>query len=295
MREIDVVKELLRARGAGPDGPVLPWPQWRAQMDESAAFFPLPEGWTESVETLAGLPARRLSGPEAKAGRLMLYLHGGGYAVGSSLTHRGLAAQVGQAAEAAALVLDYRLAPEHPAPAALDDAHAAFLALMQAGTDPEGIFVAGDSAGAGLAVALTQRLIAENQPRPRALFLMSPWVDMTLTGRSVAMKAGLDPMLSKGQLERFAEAYRAGRPNDDAVVSPLYASFADFPPMLIQVGTDEVLLSDAEQLQSRAAGEGADATLEVWPGMIHVFQLFYPMLTPARDALESAGKWLRRR
>lgn len=294
MREIDVIKDMLTASAAIHD-PALGWGPLRQQGEAFGAAQVLPDDWSEAPVEGLGAPAVLFTGAGADASRAILYFHGGGYVIGSATSHRGLAARLGADAQTSVYALEYRLAPEHPAPAAIEDAETAYAALLARGLQPERIALAGDSAGAGLAVALTQRLIAQGRPTPGALFLMSPWVDLTLSGRSMTFRASSDPMLSAELLTRFAAAYRPEGGLDDALASPLFGSLEGFPDTLIQVGTDEVLLSDAERLQEGIAKTGAFASLEVWPGMVHVFQLFHPMLSPGREALEDAGAWLKRR
>ncbi len=293
MREIDQVKELLaQMRAAGMD--TLPWAQYREMIDASAANQVLAEGWTTSPDSL-GRPAERHAGSAAVPGRVMLYLHGGYYCVGSPQSHRGLISQLASAAKAETYALDYRLAPEHPMPAAVDDVVAAFDALNARGVLTQNIVLAGDSAGAGLALAATLRLRDTGKPVPAALYLISPWVDLTLSGRSHKLRAAADPMLTTQRLSEAAGAYVGQAERASPQASPLFADMTGLPPMLIQVGADEILLSDGEALQARAAEQGVMAALEVWPGMIHAWHVFFPILSTARDAIADAGAWMQRR
>ena len=226
----------------------------------------------------------------------ILYLHGGGYCVGSAQSHRGLVAQLAAAAGVQAFALDYRLGPEHHAPAAIEDVLAALDALAGQGLPASKVVIAGDSAGAGLALATALRLRDAGKPMPAALYLISPWADLTHSGRSHKFRAAADPMLTTEGLAAYAAAYLG--PNGDVAgqdASPMLADLSGLPPTLIQVGADEILLSDSETLQARAEAAGVMAALEVWPGMIHVWHAFYPMLSAAREAIADAGSWIGRR
>jgi acetyl esterase/lipase len=293
MREIDQVRAFL-ADVQPAEGQTLTWEERRARIDAFGAAQPLAAGWSVSSDAL-GRSAERHHGEGMVAGRTVLYLHGGGYCVGSAQSHRGLISQLAASASAETFALDYRLAPEHPMPAAIDDVLAALAALAARGVPTERVLLAGDSAGGGLALAATLRLRDAGSPLPAALYLISPWVDLTLSGRAHKFRAAADPMLTAAELREFAAAYVGDGDLAGQDASPLFADMSGLPPMLIQVGADEILLSDSEALQARAAEQGVMAALEVWPGMIHVWHAFYAMLSAGRDAIADAGVWMARR
>lgn len=226
--------------------------------------------------------------------RVVLHLHGGAYVLGSPRTHRGLGASLARSAGAAVVLPDYRLAPEAPFPAALDDAEAAWRWLVDvAAVDPWRVAVSGDSAGGGLAAALLVRLLAQGVPHPACYLGWSPWLDLAGTGASVRELADADPWLPAPMLVPAARAYAGSTPLTDPEVSPLYATLAGFPPTLLQVGGDEILLDDARRFVGRAREAGADASVGVYPGMWHVFPAFAG-LPEARDAIAEAGAFIRR-
>lgn len=294
MREIDQLRSVLE-KTLPPKGVLTPWEARRARMDAFGAACPLAEAWSVAQDAL-GRPAERHLGPGARTDVAVLYLHGGGYCLGSAQSHRGLVSHLAAAASAQAYALDYRLAPEHPAPAAIEDVLLALKALEARGAPPAKVILAGDSAGGGLALATTLRLRDAGQSMPCALLLLSPWADLTFSGRSHTTRAQADPILTTQDLEAFAEAYvgsKSDRAGPDA--SPLFADLTGLPPMLIQVGADEILLSDSEVLQARAVEAGVMAALEVWPSMIHVWHIYYATLAQGRIAIADAGGWMARR
>jgi cation diffusion facilitator CzcD-associated flavoprotein CzcO/acetyl esterase/lipase len=223
----------------------------------------------------------------------VLYLHGGGYCVLSPELYRSLTASLALAAGCPVHAVRYRLAPEHPHPAALDDALAAYRSLLATGLDPRRVAVAGDSAGAGLAVALAVRLRDAGEPLPAALGLISPWLDLALQGPSIVERAAVDPLLNAPWLRRCARDYAGGRPVDDPAISPLHADLRGLPPVLVQAGADDIVVSDAERFVERARRAGVDASLQRFDGLWHDFQLLAGVLAPARDALDRLGAFLR--
>lgn len=286
--EMTLVRALLAQRASEDT----PWEERRAQMDAFGARAPMPDGWTVERTSL-GRPAERHTGPGADPGKVMLYLHGGGYCVGSAASHRPLVAHLAAAAGIEAYALDYRLGPEDPHPAALEDAIAAYAALVQQGVPAARLVVAGDSAGGGLSLALIQALAGRGLPQPAGLVLISPWLNLAQEGESYGPAiADIDPMLTKSGLDAYAVAYRGGIDARDPGVSPLFGPMDGLPPTLVQVGDTEILLSDSEAFSALA---GAKAELKVWPGMIHVWHAFYPILTPARAAIAEAGGWIAAR
>jgi len=240
-------------------------------------------------------PAEWLRPPSAAPGRVVLYLHGGGYVIGSSRSHRHLAAAIAGAAGASALLLDYRLAPEHPFPAAVEDATAAYRWLLDQAIAPERIVIAGDSAGGGLTVATLLALREARVPLPAGGVCISPWVDLTCSGASYRTMAAADPIVRRAGVEEMARAYLGATPPRTPLASPLFADLRGLPPLLIHVGSDEVLLDDAVQLAERAKAAGVDATLEIYDRMIHVWHWFMPMLDEAQTAVEAIGRFVRSR
>jgi acetyl esterase/lipase len=225
----------------------------------------------------------------------VLYLHGGGYVIGSPRSHRHLAAAIGRAAGTPTLLLDYRLAPEHPFPAAVDDAVAAYRWLLARGLSSDRIVVAGDSAGGGLTVALLLALRDRGVARPAGGVCISPWVDLTCSGASYATKAATDPIVTRDGVAAMAQAYAGTGDFKGPLVSPLFADLRGLPPLLVQVGSEEVLLDDAAGLSARARAAGVDVTYEEWPAMIHVWHWFLPMLDEAERAVATIGGFVRTR
>jgi monoterpene epsilon-lactone hydrolase len=265
----------------------------RAQYQEIADRNPLPDGLTYHPVDAGGLRAEWLSGRHPRDDCVMLYLHGGCYATGSVETHRDLMSRLSIAASMRVLGLNYRLAPEHPFPAAVEDAAAAYLWLLGTGLEPTRIVIAGDSAGAGLALAATITIRDEGSPLPGAVVCVSPWVDLAVTGASMESNAAEDPIVSREMLLGWAKLYLGDRDARTPLASPLYADLDRIPPLLIQVGSAEVLLDDSTRLADRASAAGVNTTLEVWPEMIHVWHGFGAMLPEGRHAIERIGKFVR--
>ncbi|HEX3459270.1 MAG TPA: alpha/beta hydrolase [Acidimicrobiales bacterium] len=256
----------------------------RAAMDAASLGAPPPEGISVETAELGGRPAEWLVPDGVERDTAVLYLHGGGYCSGSLNSHRDLAARIGIASGSAVATLDYRLAPENPFPAAVTDAVAAYRQLMADGIGPDHLAVAGDSAGGGLVVALLLALRSEGIPLPAAAVCLSPWVDLTQSGTSYEELVDRDPMLSQEDLDVLATAYLAGADPRTELASPLLAEdLSGLPPLLIEVGAHEVLLDDATRLAERVTAAGGEATLTVWPEMIHVFQAFPGAILPETD------------
>ncbi|GIX49791.1 MAG: hydrolase [Candidatus Tectimicrobiota bacterium] len=253
---------------------------------------PPPEVTVEAVQA-GGVPAEWVGAPGGDPSRVILYLHGGGYVLGSPATHRGLAGRLALAAAARVLVIDYRLAPEHPFPAAVEDATAAYRWLLASGYAPQRLVIAGDSAGGGLTVATLVALRDAGDPLPAAAVCLSPWVDLEGTGASMTIKAGEDPLVQRELLQQMAAWYLGGAPPRTPLAAPLYAELHGLPPLLLQVGTAEVLLDDAVRLAARARDAGVEVTLEPWEDMIHVWQLFAPRLPEGQQAIERIGAFVR--
>ena len=290
--QLAALKALLRERGK-PENPTVA--EMRARMEEMGDRFQAPADAEVAAVSVAGCPAEWVAAPGAEADRAVLYLHGGGYVIGSCNTHRNLAYNLSAAARARVLLLDYRLAPEAPFPAALDDAVAAYGWLLDEGFRADRLSIGGDSAGGGLTAATLVALRQRGQPLPAAGLCISPWVDMEGVGASMTGKLDDDPLLNHDLLLWFSERYLAGADARAPLAAPIYADLAGLPPLLIQVGTAEVLLDDALRLAERARAAGVDVSLDVAHDMVHVWHLFQPVLDEAGEAIRRAGAFLRGR
>lgn len=270
------------------------WRERRERLDEVGSVWPVADDVVLTPFQIDSIPAEWSSVPGSDASRVLLFLHGGGYCSGSIRSHRRMVSEAGRAAGIRTLAISYRLAPEHPFPAAFEDAANAWRYLRAQGIAAEHIAVGGDSAGGGLSLALSLKLRDTRQRLPGCLWLASPWTDLTLSGGTLASKEACDPLIHKAYLKELADAYLGGRvPPNDPQVSPLFGNFAGFPPMLIQVGSAETLMDDAVRL-ARVAGEAdVRVTLETWPHMIHAWQLWNAQLPSGRAALASAGAFMR--
>src|SRR3984957_12813388 len=266
----------------------------RANFEQMTTLFPVAADVKCEPVNAGGVKSEWVTAPGADAGRAVLYLHGGGYVIGSINTHRALAGRLSRAAKARVLVIDYRLAPEHPFPAAVDDSVAAYRWMLAQGIKPSRIAVAGDSAGGGLAAATLVAIRDAKLPIPGAGALLSPWVDMEGIGDSMTTRDAADPMVHKEGLLNMAKAYLGGQNPRTPLAAPLYADLAGLPPLLIQVGTSETLLSDASRLAERAKKAGVNVTYEPWENMIHVWQVFAPMLDEGQQAIEKIGAFVRK-
>jgi epsilon-lactone hydrolase len=291
-RGIETVRAHL-ARLPPPDSLTLA--ERRAQYERAERAFPVPPEVAVTGVAAPVAPAEWLVPPSTRPDVVILYLHGGGYVIGSPRSHRHLAAAIARAAAARALVLDYRLAPEHPFPAALDDAVAAYRWLLDRGIRPARLVLAGDSAGGGLTVAALVALRDRGLPLPAAAVCISPWVDLTCSAGSYARNAAADPIVRAGLIAEMARAYLAGADPKTPLASPLYADLRGLPPLLIQVGSDEVLLDDATGLAQRGRAAGVETTLEVAPRMVHVWHWFLPMLDEAQTAIDGIGAFVNAR
>ena len=291
-RGIEVVRAHL-AKLPPPDSLTLA--ERRAQYERAERVFPTPPDIKIERVTAPSAPAEWLRPPAATAGRVVLYLHGGGYVIGSPRSHRHLAAAIASAAGASALLLDYRLAPEHPFPAAVDDAVAAYRWLLEQGVSPAHLVIAGDSAGGGLTIATLLALRDSGARLPAVAVCISPWVDLTCGGGSYDTKAAADPIVRRAGVAEMARAYLGTVDPRAPLASPLFADLRGLPPLLIQVGTDEVLLDDGLGLAERAKAAGVDTTVEVAERMIHVWHWFFPMLDEGQAAIDRIGAFVRAR
>ena len=288
--EIDAVRALLGSKPR-PVG----WHQRRQRIEEVGAVWPAASDIKFEEAGIAGLRGEWSIAPGSDASCVLLYFHGGGYCSGSILSHRRLVTEAGRASKTRTLAIEYRLAPEHPFPAALDDTLAAWNFLRQSGIAAEHIVVGGDSAGGGLTIALINRLRGAGEHTPACAWLLSPWTDLTLSGATLATKDAVDPIIHKAYLAELIEAYApADVDRKDPRVSPLYADLTGFPPTLIQVGACETLLEDSTRFAAAAGSANVDVTLEIWPDMIHAWPMWNAHLEPGRRALARAGEFVRR-
>ncbi|HEY2186244.1 MAG TPA: alpha/beta hydrolase [Xanthobacteraceae bacterium] len=288
--EIDAVRALLTAKPR-PVG----WAERRQRLDEVGSVWPPAEDVQLTATDLGGIPGEWSIVPGSDAARVLMFLHGGGYCSGSIVSHRRMLTEAGRAAGARTLAVGYRLAPEHPFPAALDDALAAWRFLRRQGIAPAHIAIGGDSAGGGLTVALVNALRDDKEALPACAWLVSPWTDLTMSGSTLITKDNTDPIIHRGYLQELADAYLApGMNGKDPRVSPLYADVRSFPPTLIQVGSAEALLDDATRFAAVLGAADVAVTLEIWPHMIHAWHLWNAHLEPGRRALVNAGAFIRR-
>jgi epsilon-lactone hydrolase len=269
-------------------------PQQREAFDAAMEPIPLADGCAVETLELGGVPAEKITHAGALPGKVLLYLHGGGFMIGGIKSYRHLVSRFAVAAGVTAYHLDYRLAPEHPFPAALDDAMAAYKQLLKTGIAPTNVVVGGDSAGGNLATALLLKARQDGVPLPAGLYLLSPWLNMATTGESYDKFGKRDLIVSRDEARRFAAAYLGGKP-DEPLTSPLHADPAGLPPTLIQVGSEEVLLSDSLNFASRAAMAEVDLRLHVWPEMPHVWPLFHPFIRAGLAGIDEAGAWMQQR
>ncbi len=287
--DIDNIRSLLSSKPR-PIG----WAARRDRLDAIGSVWPVADDVKLGAVDVNGLQGEWSVAPGSDATRVLMFFHGGGYCSGSIVSHHRMVTEAGRAAGMRTLAIAYRLAPEHPFPAAYDDALTAWRFLRNQAIPTSQIAIAGDSAGAGLAVALIARLRDAQEELPACAWLVSPWTDLTLSGATLVTKAAVDPIVHKEYLNELVEAYLpAGVERNDPRVSPLFADLRGFPPTLIQVGSAETLLDDAVRF-SRASGEADVAvTLEIWPHMIHAWHLWNAQLADGRRALANAGAFIR--
>ena len=264
----------------------------RRLLRELLSAQPLPGDVTVTAAALGGVPTAEITVDGVEPRHVVLYFHGGVYVMGDAFLAADLASQVGRRTRAKVISVDYRLAPEHPYPAAVDDALAAYQALLDNGTAPSDIVFAGESAGGGLAIATLVNARDHQLPLPAAAFVMSPYADLTLAGTTLETKGKADPLLSREALQARVPDYTAGLDAALPLISPLFADLSGLPPLIIQAGTHEVLLDDALRLARRAATADVAVTLDVTPGVPHVFQAYHQILDEAAAALDRAGQFL---
>jgi len=288
--EVDAIRELLGSKPR-PTG----WAERRRRLDEVGAIWPVADDVKIQPVDLRGIPGEWSIVPGSNASRVLLFFHGGGYCSGSILSHRRLVTEAGRAAGCRTLAVGYRLAPEHPFPAALEDALTAWRFLREQGIAAHDIAVGGDSAGGGLTVVLITHLRDAGLELPGCAWLVSPWTDLTLSGSTLSTKAAVDPLVHEEYLGELASAYLPKEMDrNDPRASPLFANLSGLPPMLIQVGSAETLLADATRFASAAGAADVPVTLEVWSHMIHAWPLWNARLQAGREALANAGAFIRR-
>ena len=285
----EALDAILRQSAFPADGDV---DEQRRLLRELLSAQPLPAEVTVTAGALGGVPTAEITVDGVESRNVVFYFHGGVYVMGDAALAADLASQVGRRTQARAISVDYRLAPEHPYPAAVDDALAAYEGLLEDGIDPSSIVFAGESAGGGLAVATLVNARDHGLPLPAAAFAMSPMTDLTLAGTTMETRRDDDPLLSPEALEARIADYTAGQDAALGLMSPLFADLAGLPPLIIQAGTHEVLLDDALRLAQQAAAADVEVTLDITPGVPHVFQAYHPILDEATAALDRAGQFL---
>ena len=287
--EIDAIRKLLASKPR-PVG----WAERRQRLDEVGSLWPVADDVSLEAVNCDGVPGEWSLAPGSDRSRVLIFFHGGGYCSGSILSHRRMVTEAGRAARMRTLAIGYRLAPEHPYPAAHEDAMTAWHFVRRQGIPADSIAVGGDSAGGNLSITLINRLRAADEPLPACAWLISPWTDLTMSGASLDTKDAVDPIIHKAYLGELAVAYV---PTDidraSPLISPLFADLRDFPPILIQVGSAETLLADATRFAAAAGSVDVDVRLEIWPHMIHAWPLWNAKLTAGREALAKAGEFIR--
>jgi acetyl esterase/lipase len=289
--QLAAIVEMLRSQPLVPSGVN----EMRAHLEQMAEAFPVAADIRSEPVDAGTVPAAWVSAPGAAEDRVILYLHGGGYAIGSIDSHRALAGSLSRTARARVLLIGYRLAPEHPFPAAVEDSTAAYRWLLRQGVEPSRIVIAGDSAGGGLTVATLVALRDAKERLPAGGVCISPWLDMEGSGESMTTRAAQDPMIQRGLIEWFASLYVGKGDRRAPLASPLYADLSGLPPLYVLVGTAETLLDDSVRLGERARKAGVQVTLEAWDGMIHVWPAFAAILDEGREAIDKIGEFVRRR
>jgi acetyl esterase/lipase len=281
----------------GLDVPTLPVEKARGHFEKVASMFLIRAMGVEVEQTqIAGVDVDWLRPKNARKDKVLLYLHGGAYVMGSPRTHRQLVSHTARAAGVVAVLPDYRLAPEHPFPAAIDDSVAVYRSLLESGFKPEDIIISGDSAGGGLSVATLLTLRHAGLPMPAAAVLLSPYLDVLGTGESATTRADRDPWFDVADLHVVARYYCPDESEwKNPLVSPVFANVAGLPPMLIQVGDDEILLSDSTRLAEKLEAEGIEVELEIWPHMWHVFQMFIGKMPEAKAAVSKIAAYIQKR
>src|SRR5258706_6521125 len=263
----------------------------RLAVDSDSERFPLdPDINFERVSVAIGVPAEWTWTEAADPARVVLYLHGGGYVFGSILSHRHLVAEIGRASGSRTLAIDYRLSPENPFPAAVDDALASYRFLLEEGFEPRHIALAGDSAGGGLVVSILVAIKEAGLPQPPCGWLISPWGDMEASGETFVSRADADPIGKREIIVNFAQAYLNGADPRSPFPLPIYADLCGIAPLLIHVGASEVLLDDSLKLARTAGAADVSVRLEIWPEMTHIWHVFHRILGDGRTAGQAGAE-----
>ncbi|WHY88734.1 alpha/beta hydrolase [Neobacillus novalis] len=262
----------------------------RNNLEALSGFTPIAPNIKVEKTTVEGVPAEWVTAPNAKEDRVLLYLHGGAYIMGSCTTHRYLASKLSQSTETRVLVPEYRLAPEHPYPAAIEDAVRAYRGIISSGVSPEKIIIGGDSAGGGLTLATLLSLKEAGDTLPALTVLLSPWTDLEGTGDSMQTRADADPWLQPEPISATAALYIRDLDPRHPLVSPIYADLSGLPPMLVHVGNDEILLDDSVRLVDRARAAGVEVNFKIWDDMWHVFQTF--AIPEGQQAIDEIGEFV---
>ena len=287
-REMTKIREMIAARPRASE-----IAQMRIDADERSKAFPLASDVKVQAVTANGVKAEWTSTPDADPSSAILYLHGGGYVICSLESHRHLAAEVGRASGARTLAIDYRLAPEHPFPAPVEDTVAAYRYLLDSGLKPSRIALAGDSAGGGLVVGALLAIREAGLPLPGCGWCISPWVDMEALGQSFTDRAEADPTVQKATIQMMAQWYLGGADPKHPHAAPIHGDLRGLPPLLIQVGAAETLLDDSVALARKAGAADVFVDLQIWPEMIHIWHIYFPMLAAGRRAIEAGGSFVR--
>jgi monoterpene epsilon-lactone hydrolase len=290
-KELQKIIEVMKSR---PAMGTLPIEEQRDTLEAGMTQFPLaPDVRCEAVNA-GGVPAEFVSTPESDESTVMYYLHGGGYVVGSIVSHREMASRLARAAKARVLLVDYRLAPEHPFPAAVEDSVAGYKWLLSSGVKPGRVVIAGESAGGGLTAATLVALKDAGEPLPGAAICVSPWADLECTGESMVTRADADPFVQRDDLLGMVSHYLGDTDPRTPLASPIYADLTGLPPLLIQVGTAEVLYDDAKRLAERAEAAGVEVVFEPWEDMIHMWPAFAAMLPEGQQAIDRIGEFVQK-
>jgi len=292
---IDQIASIITALRRNLKNPPSSIEDYRGRFALMASTFPMIEGVERSETDLGGVPGTYFDAQHASKDKVLLYLHGGGYIIGSVDTYSTFMARLARATQRRVLGVEYRLAPEHPFPAGLEDCFQSYKWLLENGIAPTNISVGGDSAGGGMCIALLLRIRNAGLPLPACAFCISPWVDMLATGDSMDEKADVDPMIQKMGVLACAHIYLRGSDINEPLASPIYADLRGLPPLLIQVGTEETLFDDAKRLAEKAEECGIEVELEIWEEMIHVWHLFAHVLDEAKDAIQKIGDFVRKK
>ena len=291
-QEVETFKALLAA-GAAPEGVERTLADMRNGYEQIGGAFPIGDDVSIEPVSADGVSSQFTTIGDTQSDSVLFYLHGGGYVIGSLTTHQSLVADISRAAGIKGFAIDYELAPEGQFPCATRDAVKAYQWLLGTGVKAENIVIAGDSAGGGLTVATLVKLRDQNIPLPSAAILLSPWADLTHTSDSMDSRAEEDPMVSRESLNMMAGMYLAGADTKNPEASPVFADLTGLPPMLIQVGTAEVLLDDSRLLAKNAKAAGVEVTLQEWEEMVHVFPHYAPIISDGKKAIEQMGNFIR--